>query len=85
MKNILRIRLGILFLLTIYLLPTGLAMLRRAPDKLATVLVNVLLGWTLIGYLVALVPALNSPVPAPIAQMPQVPPAPPVSSSAATT
>jgi len=52
-KNVLRITFAILFLISIYLLPTGIAMLRRVRNAGSIAVVNVLLGWTLVGFVVA--------------------------------
>lgn len=45
----------------LYLLPTAEAWLRRHPNTAAVAALNVLLGWTLIGWVVALVWALRRP------------------------
>jgi len=41
--------------LAIYFLPTGLAMLRSHPNVMPIFLINFLLGWICIGWIVALV------------------------------
>lgn len=50
--------LGFLLLLTIvaamYFLPTIVAFLRSAPNKVSVLIVNLFLGWTFIGWVVAL-------------------------------
>ncbi len=48
---------SVVFLLTIapYLVPTGLAAYRDHPEKTGIFLVNLLLGWTIIGWIAALV------------------------------
>ncbi len=53
----------ILFLIgtAVYFLPTIVGTVRRVPDRGVLVLVNLLLGWSLIGWVVALVMALRSP------------------------
>ena len=43
-----------------YLLPTSIALVRRVPTG-ACFFVNLLLGWTLIGWIVALVLACRTP------------------------
>ncbi len=43
-----------------YLLPTSLALVRRAPTGLCFV-VNLLLGWTVIGWIVAFILAFRTP------------------------
>lgn len=60
MKNILRIGFGVLFIATLYLLPTGVAMLRRTRNVGSVAVLNTLLGWTLIGYVVALALSVRS-------------------------
>jgi hypothetical protein len=52
----------------LYLLPLVIGWIRHIPDTGAVVLVNVLLGWTCIGWIVALAMALRS-VPAPAVQV----------------
>lgn len=44
----------LVFLLAIYVLPTVLAVLRGHPDVVAICLLNVLLGWSLLGWGLAL-------------------------------
>jgi len=46
-----------------YLLPTLIASLRRAPDLAAVVVINLLLGWTAAGWLVALILAFRQAAP----------------------
>ena len=43
-----------------YLLPTSIALVRRAPTGVVF-FVNLLLGWTVIGWIVALVLAFRTP------------------------
>ena len=43
-----------------YLLPTSIALVRRVPTG-ACFLVNLLLGWTVIGWIVALILAFRTP------------------------
>ena len=45
-------------LFVMYWLPTIIAVLRRTPSALGVAAVNFLLGWTIIGWLVALIMAL---------------------------
>jgi hypothetical protein len=64
----------------LYLLPVLIGWSRRIPDIAAVVMINILLGWTLIGWVVALALALRPPRPG--GSMVQVtqyntPPAPP--------
>lgn len=53
-----------LIVFTIYLLPALLATWRRHPNVIVIWLINIFLGWTLIGWIVALVWSLNGPKPA---------------------
>ena len=46
-----------------YFIPTVVGMLRRVPNRGSLVVVNLFLGWTLIGWVVALAMALRDPVP----------------------
>jgi hypothetical protein len=46
-----------------YLVPTGVAILRKHPQRLAISVLNILLGWTFFGWLVALVWAFVKTVP----------------------
>jgi Superinfection immunity protein len=45
--------------LVLYLLPTIIVLARRKKNVLGPILVNVLLGWTFIGWIVALIWALT--------------------------
>jgi hypothetical protein len=49
----------ILIVLGLYWLPSILGYLRRHPDLVTVVLVNALLGWTVIGWFIALARALR--------------------------
>lgn len=49
----------------IYLLPVLIAGVRRAPDPGVVAVVNIFLGWTFIGWVIALALALRSARPAP--------------------
>lgn len=65
----------ILVLLPLYFLPTFLAVRRKSSQIAAVVLIDILLGWTVIGWIVALILALTSrttmpPMPAPLASTP---------------
>ena len=46
-----------------YMLPTFVAWSRRAPGLMVTAIVNLFLGWTLIGWLAAFAMALRRPPP----------------------
>jgi Superinfection immunity protein len=63
----------------LYLLPVLIGAARRVPDLGAVAVINVLLGWTLAGWAVALAMALRSARPAPpaVQVMQNLPPAPP--------
>ena len=63
----------------LYLLPVLIGWARRVPDLGAVAVINILLGWTLLGWAAALAMALRSVRPAPPAvQIVQnLPPAPP--------
>ncbi len=50
----------IIVLLTVYVLPTIVAYLRKVPNKGSVAVVDVLLGWTLIGWVAALAMAARS-------------------------
>lgn len=61
--------------LAVYFLPWIIAACRQHPQRLAIVLINVFLGWTLIGWLVALVWAFisnrtDAPTPEPLERIP---------------
>lgn len=56
--------LGIVLCFTIYLIPTGVAMLRNHHNAGAIFALNLFLGWTVIGWVGALVWSLTSPPPA---------------------
>ena len=54
----------LLFLFAMYWLPTLIAIVRQTPSALGVAMVNFFLGWTVIGWVMALVWALaahNSP------------------------
>jgi hypothetical protein len=48
----------LLFLFAMYWLPTLIAVVRQAPSALGVALLNFFLGWTVIGWIMALVWAL---------------------------
>lgn len=61
----------------VYLLPVLIGGARRVPDIGAVAVINVLLGWTLVGWVVALAMALRSASPAgPVVQVVHNPPRP---------
>ncbi len=51
----------VLVLLTIYFLPTLIALMRHHHNRLAIFILNLLLGWTLLGWIVAMVWAFTKP------------------------
>ena len=51
----------LLILFLMYWVPTIIAVLRRTPSALGVAAVNFFLGWTIIGWIVALVMALAAP------------------------
>ena len=48
----------ILFLIAMYWLPTIIAVVRRTPSALGVAALNFFLGWTIVGWIIALVIAL---------------------------
>ena len=55
----------LLFLLLFYPLPSIIAVVRRKRNRVAIIALNLLLGWTLVGWVVALVWALLHDQPGP--------------------
>ena len=51
----------LLLLLVMYWVPTIVAVIRRTPAARGVAVVNFFLGWTIIGWIVALVMALAAP------------------------
>lgn len=49
--------------LAVYFLPTLISVYRHHHNRVPIVLVNILLGWTAIGWIAALIWSLTSPVP----------------------
>lgn len=49
-----------LLLLVVYFIPTIIAVCRKHDNTLAILLVNILLGWTFIGWIVALIWCVTS-------------------------
>jgi Superinfection immunity protein len=56
--------------LVLYLSPLVVGWVRRAPDIGAVAVINILLGWTLVGWVVALAMAFRSKPPGPPPQLP---------------
>lgn len=59
------IMVGLAVAMTLYVLPTAIAVLRRVPNAGSVAVVNILLGWSFVGWAVALAMAFRS-VPAPV-------------------
>lgn len=55
-----RIIIGVIFCVTLYMLPTGICLLRNRKDTVAIGTLNFFLGWSVIGWVVALVWSLKS-------------------------
>jgi hypothetical protein len=53
----------VLIVLAMYWLPSIIGYYRRTPDIFSVVLTNALLGWTVVGWLVAMVMAARTPAP----------------------
>ncbi|MCK6462443.1 MAG: superinfection immunity protein [Candidatus Pacebacteria bacterium] len=51
-----------------YLLPTTIAIIRRRTNTMAIFVLNLFLGWTLIGWVVALVWSVATDTPKPVTQ-----------------
>jgi hypothetical protein len=52
-----------LVVIALYFVPTIVALSRDMPNKGSTIAINVFLGWTLVGWVVALAMALGDPTP----------------------
>ena len=52
---------SVLLLMALYWTPTIVATIRKAPNTRAVVVINLLLGWTVIGWIAALVMACRTP------------------------
>lgn len=55
MGTTVRIIIGVLLLLTVFMIPTGVALIRRHNNFIPILLVNLLLGLTVLGWIVALI------------------------------
>ena len=53
----------ILIVLAVYWLPSIIGYYRRTPDIFSVVVTNALLGWTVVGWLVAMAMAARTPAP----------------------
>ena len=49
-----------IFLISLYFLPTIVAFMKRRRNRLPVFLLNLLLGWSFVGWVIALVWAANS-------------------------
>ena len=52
-----RVIIGIILILTVYLLPSGIAVLKENDNTTTVVLLNVLIGWTGIVWIICLIMA----------------------------
>jgi len=52
---------SVLLLIALYWTPTIVATIRKAPNTRAVVVINFLLGWTVVGWIAALVMACRTP------------------------
>jgi len=72
-----------LFFLALYLIPTIIAVIRQVPNMGSVIVINVFLGWTFIGWVVAVamaarsVPAVQQVIVNTGQQMPRSPSSPP--------
>jgi len=67
----------LLFLIGLYLLPSIIAGSRHLYERPAITLLNIFLGWTFIGWIIALIWALTAPSPYIVYPRPPYPPYPP--------
>jgi len=58
---IIPIIIGILLLIVVYFIPMIVALMRNHRNKVSIIVVNILLGWTFIGWVIALVWSLTQP------------------------
>jgi hypothetical protein len=63
----------VLFSVAAYFAPTIVAGSRRPPHIGSVIVVNVFLGWTIVGWVVALAMACRSKAPSAVVVVPQVP------------
>ncbi|MFI6861220.1 superinfection immunity protein [Streptomyces sp. NPDC050421] len=63
--NILIVVLGLLFGVVAYFVPTLVAFSRGVPNKGSVLVLNLFLGWTLVGWVVSLAMAARSQQPGP--------------------
>lgn len=57
--DLFRIAVGLVLILTLYMLPAGVALLLGHKDSLAIFTLNFFLGWTFVGWILSLVWALK--------------------------
>ena len=63
MTTALRVIIGIIFMLTLYFIPTGVALMRRHNNFIPILLVNLFFGWVVgLGWIVALIWSFTSNV-----------------------
>ena len=67
----------LLFIIALYFLPTIIASGRHLHERTSIALLNFFLGWTFIGWIVALIWAIAAPPPYIIYARPPYPPYPP--------
>ena len=51
---------AVIFLLTLYFLPTIVALVRSAPDTGSVIVLNLCLGWTFLGWVISMAMAARS-------------------------
>ena len=51
---------AVLFLFVLYFIPTLVAVIRKVPNTGSVIVINLFLGWSLIGWVVALAMAVRS-------------------------
>jgi hypothetical protein len=74
----------VLLFLPLYFLPTIIALVRKPPNLVAVIVVNVFFGWSFIGWIVALVMSLRSAREPQVVQNLSTQPAPSVQSDGPT-
>ena len=52
---------GLIVIAALFLIPTIVAFIRHQPNKWAILAMNILLGWTVVGWIVALIWSLTAP------------------------
>ncbi|SHG87904.1 superinfection immunity protein [Bradyrhizobium erythrophlei] len=52
---------GLLVILSLYFIPTSISLIRRHRQTLAIFMTNLLLGWTILGWIAALIWACTAP------------------------